>query len=211
MVTTRLLPALNRVKEKLLAEDIEHTDQVLRVIRENAVPLVNALSDSYTNVRGSTCFLISCIGVTEDRFRLRLGLIHPDWDYDLAFYQPNSAAFVGPADLGTEEVRRYAELMRTDLSVPDDGESDDDEFVASLSESISENVKLVARCFSEISGLSRLVSPDLDVAIMLITGGVLYGYGDSRAVSSKGLKMAVIPPGFTRCILTPKIVGDGKP
>ena len=72
------------------------------------------------------------------------------------------------------------------------------------------NVRIIAQYFNEIAQKSICVSRDMDFAALLLSGTVVYGYGDSCKVKDGALEMSIIPAAHQTRYLTPEIFKEGK-
>jgi hypothetical protein len=200
--------ALELVKKELLTKVIFHTDEFIEIINQRALPKINELHRTNPQARDNTCFLVSYRTVLNNENMLRLALFHPKWNYQLGYYE--DVTVVMPADSKEEEVEKYSLFLREHLVKFNDKGLSDDEYVENLFTGILDNIKIIAKCFCEISQQSFFVSQDMDFAALLLNGTVIYGYGESNKLVNGNFKMSIIPSSHQSHILTPDIFKEGE-
>jgi len=145
--------------------------------------------------------MISYRTVIDGQLILRLALMHPKWDYQLGFY--DDAIVTMPSDSTNEEAKRYRFLVRKKLVHLELIETTHEEFTKGLLANIKENISIIGQLFHEIAQKSSHVSPDLDFAVMLMEGSLLYGYGLSEEVRNGEFKYSLIANSNQSTILNP--------
>jgi tetrahydromethanopterin S-methyltransferase subunit F len=199
------IDALEAVKKELLSKEINHTDEFLEVVKRLALPKIDELHKNNTLIKDNTCFLLSYIN--NDR-QLRLALIHPKWNYQLGFYE--DAIISMPSDSSDVESEKYRGDLIKKLIRFDNKENNNEEYGKSLFMNLYNNIRIIAQYFNEISQKSNYVSRDMDFAALLLSGTVVYGYGDSCQVMNGALQMSIIPAAHQTRYLTPDIFKEGK-
>lgn len=193
--------ALSAVKAELMASQIKHTDQVIDIIKRKALPEIQGITACYPKLSEQTCFMISYRTVTDGQLTLCLALMHPNWDYQLGLY--DDAIVVMPSDSTNEEAKRYRVLVREKLVHLELREPTHEEFAKGFLANINENISIIGQLFYEIAQKSSHVSPDLDFAVMLLEGSLLYGYGLSEEVRNGEFKYFLVANGEQSTILNP--------
>jgi hypothetical protein len=194
------LDALESVKKELLDKEINHTDDVLEIIKNQALPKVEELRLNNPTIKESVCVMISYITIHDNKPLLRLSLVHQKWGYQLVHF--NDAIVVMPSDSSEEESERYTMFLQKNLS-----KADENIFINTklLEKNMSDNIGLIVKCFFEISKKSTLVSNDVDFAILLINGTILYGYCEYSNAENITFKISTVPRSKKTCILTPDV------
>lgn len=200
--------ALDSVKKELLKKTISHTDEIYEIVNQYARPLIEQLEKDYPNSQHNTCFLITYATLVENKKTLRLAILHPEWNYKLGFYE--KSAVVMPSGSLEESIRKYSTFLDERLvDFPKD--VDDDKFTEAFFENFFTNIHPIAQCFHEISQISKFVSNDIDYAVTLLNGTVIYGYGKSEELmNGKNLRFSIIPASPNTKFLTPEIFKEGK-
>ncbi|MBU2634800.1 MAG: hypothetical protein KJ674_06200 [Nanoarchaeota archaeon] len=197
--------ALEPVKKELLNKEINHTGEFLEIVKGIALPKVEELLKNNPQVKDNTCFLLSYRNTDG---LLRLGLIRPQWNYELGFYE--DAVIVMPSDSSNEEAEKYTKELIEKLIKFEDKEYSDADYGKNLFMNLFDNVRIIAQYFNEISQKSVYVSRDMDFAALLSSGAVVYGYGESIKVMNGALQMSIIPATHQTRYLTPEIFKEGK-
>ncbi|NQU73300.1 MAG: hypothetical protein HQ547_01140 [Candidatus Omnitrophica bacterium] len=201
--------ALDPVKKELLSKEIMHTDQILTIVQQKALPKIEELRKNNLRIRDKTCFLLSYCTISDNAKLLRLALIHPDWEYKLAFY--DSVVVAMPSDSSEEESIKYNKVVTADLIRLENKEFMAQETIAKdILVNLYSNVKSIAKHFHEISKKSKYVSPDMDFAALLLNGAIIYGYGESSEIMKGIFRMSVIPPAHQTQFLTPELFKKGN-
>ncbi len=201
--------ALEAVKKELLKKTIEHTDQILGIINTTALPLLNQLLQNYPNDKSKTCFLITYATQVENSEVLRLALLHPSWEYKLAW--GDKTTVVMPGDSGKEDGNLYLNRLNKELLNFEISCDDNREFLSKFFDNFIINIKCIARCFDEISLFSKFVSKDMDYAITLKGGMVIYGYGlSSELKEGRNFRFSIIGSSCQTRFLTPEIFKEGE-
>lgn len=197
--------ALEPVKKELLNKEVNHTDEFLEIVKRLALPKVNELLKNNPQTKDNTCFLLSYRNTDG---LLRLGLIHPQYSYELVFYK--EAVIVMPSDSNNEESEGYTNNLIEKLIKFEDKEYTDTEYAKNLFMNLYDNIRVIAQYFNEISQKSAYVSCDMDFVALLSSGAVVYGYGESCKVMNGALEMSTIPATHQTRYLTPEIFKEGK-
>ena len=200
--------ALNPVKEELLKKEISHTDEILEIINELAIPEIELLHKNDPNIKDNTCFLISYFTSINNENILRLLLLHPDWEYQLNYIK--QSIILMPNDIDKKYIEKYNKILHKGLHKFKESQYTEKEYMVSIFTSIFINATFFAECFYEISKISNFISLDIDFAALLLNGMIIYGYGDSKEVKRGKLSLSIIPNFNRSRILTPDILKEGK-
>jgi hypothetical protein len=201
--------ALESVKKELLTREILHTNDVLQIINQKALPKIENLHKYTPGIKDNTCFLVSYRTAIDGEVILRLSLLHPNWEYQLAYYE--NPIVVMPTDSSEEEAEQYSKSLKNVLISLDEKRLLAEDYAKDILTNLYENINLISGYFYEISShKSRYVSRDLDFAALMLDGTVIYGYGNSDEVMKGEFKMCVIPYCNKTRILAPDIFAEGK-
>ncbi|MFA5063801.1 MAG: hypothetical protein WC578_07045 [Candidatus Omnitrophota bacterium] len=192
----------------MLSKEINHTDEFLEIVKRLALPKVEEMIKNDPLVKNNTCFLMSYGTILNDNACLRLALIHPQWNYQIGFYE--KAVISMPSDSSNIESEECSAGLIEKLTNFDNYGNDDKDYGKNLFLSLYNNVKIIAQYFNEISQKSIYVSRDMDFAAMLSSGTVIYGYGESCKVMNGALQMSIIPAAHQTRYLTPEVFKEGK-
>lgn len=198
--------ALEAVKKELLTKEINHTDEFLEAVKRLALPKVEEMLKVNPWVKNKTCFLMTYKTKLNENECLRLALVHQQWDYKIGFYE--KAVISMPADSSNEECEKYnADLIQKLILFDYNGE---DEYIKNFLLNLYNNIKIIAQYFNEISQKSLYVSQDMDFAVQLLNGTVIYGYGDSSKIKEGALHLSIIPAPNQARFLAPEVFKEGK-
>lgn len=201
-------PAINSVIEKLFTTEIIHIGDLLSIIEQYAFPKLEDLHKERPDIKGKTCFLISYRTPKNNKQLLRLSLIHPQWDYNLAHIE--YLVIVPPYDTNEKDNERYQNYLQNELVKISNKDYSTDELMIEVFQNILENIKIIAQCYIEISKLSTMVSDDIDFATLLRNGTIIYGYGKADNIMKGDIRLSIIPITNKPRILTPDIFNEGK-
>lgn len=200
--------ALDSVKEELLKKEIYHTNEVLKIINELAIPEIELLNKHDPNIKDNTCFLISYFTSSDNEKILRLSIfLHGKWKYQL--YIIKEPYIVMPSDTNKKYYEKYNKILNEGLHRFKECKYSEKEYIASVVTNIYKNTIFFAECFYEISKISNFVSGDFDFAAFLSNDMVLYGYGDTKEVKSGKLHFRFLHSSNQTRILTPDILKEG--
>jgi hypothetical protein len=157
---------------------------------------------SYPDLPDQTCFLIAYSTVVEQQAILRLALLHPKWDYQLAPYE--KVHVIVPSDSTSEEANRSAAFLSESLLPPREIGSCPKKEASLLMANIRKNISIVADLFWRVAQVSRYVSNDLDFAVMLRGGQTLYAYGLSGDVCGGNFSCSLIRDISQSTVLSPE-------
>lgn len=199
--------ALDSVKKELLKKEIYHTDDVLKIINELAIPEIELLHKYYPNMKDNTCFLISYFTSSDNEKILRLSILHSKWKYKLCIIKEPYT--VMPSDTNEKYCEKYNKILNEGLHRFKECNYSEKEYIASIVTNIYKNAIVFAECFYEISKISNFVSGDFDFAAFLSNEMVVYGYGNSKEVKSGKLRLSIFHRSNQTRILTPDIFKEG--
>ena len=200
--------ALDSVKEELLKKEIFHTDEVLNIINESAIPKIKLLNrNNLSSIKHKTCFIISYFTKLDNKDILRLAFLHPEWDYQLNIVK--ESIIVMPGDTNEKYYEKYNKILHEGLHKYKVSNYSDKEYMVSVLKNICKNTIFIAKCFYEISKVSNLISSDFDFAALLLNEMVVYGYGNIKEVKSGKLRFRFLNRSNQTRILTPDILKEG--
>ena len=201
--------ALDSVKEELLKKEIFHTDEVLNIINESAIPKIKLLNRNNPNsIKHKTCFIISYFTKLDNKDILRLAFLHPELNYQLNIVEESH--IVTPGDTNEKYYEKYNKILREGLHRCKVSNYSDKEYMVNVLKNICKNAIFIAKCFYEISKVSNLVSSDFDFAALLLNEMVVYGYGITKEVKSGKLSFRILHRSNQTRILTPDILKEGN-
>ena len=200
--------ALNPVKKELIKTEIRHTDELLRIINELAIPEIKLLHKFNPAIKDNTCFLFTYRTNIDNEIIVRLSFLHPKWDYQLIHIEKST--IVMPIDTNENVVEKYSSLLHEGLKEPKNNYESDKEYAVDIFRNIYENAIFLANFFYDISGISNHVSRDFDVAALLINGTIIYGYGETKDVKLGKVGLSIMPGLNHSKILTPEIFKEGN-
>lgn len=199
--------ALDPVIEELLKREISHTDEVLKIINELAIPEIELLHKHDPNIIDITCFLISYFTSSDNENILRLAFLHPEWEYQLNIVK--ESIIVTPRDTNEKYYKKYSKILHEGLHRCKVSNYSDKEYMLSVFTNICKNAIFFAKCFYEISKVSNFVSGDFNFTALLLNEMVVYGYGNSKEVKSGKLSLRIFHRSNQTRILTPDIFKEG--
>jgi len=202
---------LDFVKQEFLSKDFLHTNDILDFMKKEVIPMIEDFQIRYPYMNIITCFLLSYITTLNNETKLRLALIHPQWDYDMGFY--DDSIVIMPHDASEESARIHNETLRQSLIKLDNRistQASDDEYIGFLLGSIISNVKIIAKHFTQISQESSCVSHDLDIVRHILNGSLIYFYGKSCDIMKGIVKFSIIPVARQFRVFSPAIFDEGE-
>lgn len=168
-----LVDLLDPVKARFQDTDVKHTDDVVRVIREEHERIKGRKWYGDTRVQESLkriCWMFTYFGMDDpaninlDTVHLRLGIFHPEFSTEQRGLIPEGKAMVTMPDGSTEEeCQAFSEAANAGLKTSDE--------LPGLQESVEYHTKLIAYLVKRISAINEMVSPTFQVGVQTLFNG----------------------------------------
>lgn len=140
--------ALDSVKEELLKKEIYHTNEVLKIINELAIPEIELLNKCDSNIKDNTCFLISYFTSSDNEKILRLSIfLHSKWKYQL--YIIKEPYIVMPSDTNKKYYEKYNKILNEGLHRFKECKYSEKEYIASVVTNIYKNTIFLPNAFTK--------------------------------------------------------------
>ena len=156
---------LDDVKKQIAEKDIEHTDQIIDIIRkcrENLSPAPAFFSILGTKWIEATSWLLTYMTPVDNSPTLRLALIHPQFNDEVALYKKNTCCVIMPAESTPEECDRITNLVHSQIKLLED--------ISMINENISYHVTLIREVIKVVSEKYKSVSRFFQIGIHTIDG-----------------------------------------
>jgi len=200
---------LNIFKKELLRDEMISVTKIKQIIADTVFPNMESYNRIFPHLGNHPRFLISHIpGPGDENPLLALCMTDPQGKFRKGIV--NGIFTIMPADLNRSSGNAYEEYLRDNLIMFSGNDSDEGYFDALLS-NLRRNIILISRCFVEMAGMSALVSHEMDIAALHLSGDIFYAYGQSAVFSYGELKgMLLIQDHPTTRYLTPDLYGSGS-
>lgn len=194
--------AIDVVKSELIKREVKHTDEIVNMIKQKAIPEIEKVKKQFPNVEDKTCFMMTYFTSGEET-KSRLVLFHPDYDYQLALPE---CIIILPTGFSENDFKDYKKEL-SEKTIPfENTATTQEEYVRNLINNIQHNIRVIAEIFGRVSNKTKYVSRDLDVAVHLITGDIFYVYGKIDDLISREIQIFHVPSSSPNTILTPDIL-----
>lgn len=155
---------LDDVKRQIAEQDIEHTDQIIDIIRKcrenlSVRPFFPVLGSKWIE---GTSWLLTYMTVIHDSRVLRLALIHRQFDDKVAFCENNKSCVIMPADSTPEESEHVTSIVNSQVKPLED--------LTRINENISYHVTLIRGVIKAVSENHKSVSRSFQIGAHTVDG-----------------------------------------
>lgn len=103
---------LDSVKDRLRKEEITHTDQILRIMREERLKYRGIYQRSTVKDLKLTGWIFTYTTVEGNNPKLRLGILHPSLGNKLALYKENYPAVINPHEANRKQADLIVDFLK---------------------------------------------------------------------------------------------------
>jgi len=156
---------LDDVKKQIAQENVNHTDQIIVIIRKCRENL--QLKPAFSSVLGSkwieaTSWLLTYMTPIRNAGTLRLALIHPQFGDKIAVCQKNKSCVIMPADSTPEQSEHVTNIVNSQIKPLEEP--------TRINENIDYHVALIRGVIKGVSQDHRSVSQSFQIGIHTIDG-----------------------------------------
>lgn len=153
---------LDAVKNQLAQRDITHTDQIIQIIKEHASAFSLQTSPEIKKVSDMTGWLLTYSTLIKKKPILRLALLHPQFNYELALYGKNKACVIIPFEADEGVAEAVSDTINKKIKPLEN--------ISEIEESISYHSALIKKIVSTVSKNFESVSPTFHIGVHSIDG-----------------------------------------
>lgn len=158
---------LDDAKRQISQKDIENTDQIIDIIRkcrEDFSPELFSFSPPGRRWIEATSWLLTYMTPVDNSPTLRLALIHPQFNDEIALYKKNTCCVIMPAESTLEECDRITNLVHSQIKLLED--------ISTIHKNIRHHVILIREVIKVVSEKYQSVSEFFQVGIHTIDGKI---------------------------------------
>ncbi|MBA7501464.1 hypothetical protein ES706_00034 [subsurface metagenome] len=153
---------LDEVKYQLAQRDIKHTDQIIQIIKEQVDAFSPRTYPEIKKVIDMTGWLLTYKTLVGKKPILRLALLHPQFNYELALYGKNKACVIMPFEANEETTEAVSDTINKKIKPLEN--------ISKIKENISYHSALIKQSVSTVSKNFESVSPTFHIGVHSIDG-----------------------------------------
>jgi len=160
---------LNDVKNELKRNEVEHTNEIVEIIKRNREKHINQsktnpyiFGDIQKTLQESTCWLFTYITAIDNFPTLRLSLVHPQFNDVIALYEKNKTCVIMPMESSKDECERIGSKLNADIEQFED--------TGKIHENIQDYIKILSSLIKLVSQKYESVSPSFQIGIHTLDG-----------------------------------------
>lgn len=148
---------LDEVKYQLAQRDINHTDQIIQIIKEQVGAFSQQAFPEIKKVIDVTGWLLTYRTQVEKTPILRLALLHPQFNYELALCEKNKSCVIMPLGANEEITEAVSDTINKKIKPLEN--------MSKIKENISYHSALIKQIISTVSKNFKSVSPTFHIGV----------------------------------------------
>jgi len=158
---------LDDVKRELSQRDTENTTEIIQIVKKSKDKFLINRPPFFTVDEKwfePTCWLLTYMTIIDKFPGLRLALIHPQFNHDIALYEKYMPCVVMPRDSTPEELEFIAEFVNGKIKPLED--------ISKIEENIIYHVGLIQKVIRDVSEKHDSVSQSFQIGVHVIDGSI---------------------------------------